>query len=97
MDKKHALVAFQGEDIRRIWHQEEWWFSVVDVVAALTQSEDPRNYWKVLKHRLKEEGSEVVTKCNQLKIGKWAGRAGRLSELLGGNWSQRPGKKLSPN
>ena len=76
---------------------QKWYFSVVAAVAVLTKSINARSYWKVLKSRLKEEGSEVVTKCNQLKIGKWAGRAGRLSELLGGNWSQRPGKKLSPN
>ena len=63
-----ALVVFQGKRIRRIWHNEEWWFSVVDIIGALTESQDARNYWKVLKHRLIKEGSEVVTKCNQLKL-----------------------------
>jgi len=67
MDQNKALVVFQGKKIRRIWNNDEWWFSVVDIVGVLTDSEDSRNYWKVLKHRLKEEGSEVVTKCNQLK------------------------------
>jgi hypothetical protein len=43
-------------------------FSVVDIIAILSQSKDARNYWKVLKNRLKNEGSEVVTKCNQLKM-----------------------------
>ncbi len=69
MDQNKALVAFQGKDIRRTWFNDAWWFSVVDVVGALTDSEDPRNYWKVLKHRLaKESGSETVTACNQLKL-----------------------------
>jgi len=68
MDQNKALVVFQGKKIRRIWNNDEWWFSVVDIVGVLTDSEDSRNYWKVLKHRLKEEGSEVVTKCNQLKL-----------------------------
>ncbi len=63
-----ALVVFQGKQIRRTWFNDEWWFSVVDIVGVLSESQDSRNYWKVLKHRLKEEGSEVVTKCNQLKL-----------------------------
>jgi len=63
-----SLVVFQGKKIRRTWFNDEWWFSVVDIVGALTESKDPRNYWKVLKHRLNQEGSEVVTKCNQLKL-----------------------------
>lgn len=65
-----ALAIFEGKKIRRHWDdaRELWYFSVVDVVGALSESSDPRNYWKVLKNRLKEEGSEVVTKCNQLKL-----------------------------
>jgi len=66
MDK--ALVVFQDKKIRRIWHNNEWYFSVVDIIAALTDSLNPRNYWKVLKHRLKAEGNESVTNCNQLKM-----------------------------
>ncbi|MBI4449040.1 Bro-N domain-containing protein [Candidatus Woesearchaeota archaeon] len=67
MDK--ALVVFQDKKIRRVWHNNEWYFSVIDIIAVLTDSSDPRNYWKVLKHRLLEEGShETVTKCNQLKL-----------------------------
>ena len=68
MKKENALVVFEGKNIRRIWHNEQWYFSVVDIVGVLTDSADPRNYWKVLKHRLIEEGSEVVTLCNQLKL-----------------------------
>lgn len=68
--KKTKLAIFQGKQIRRAWdaEQEKWFFSVTDVVSVLTGSADGRNYWKVLKHRLKKEGSEVVTKCNQLKM-----------------------------
>ena len=63
-------VLFEGRKIRRHWDErkEKWYFSVVDVVAVLTNSSNPRNYWKVLKNRLKKEGSEVVTKCNHLKM-----------------------------
>ena len=68
MDSGKALVVFQGKKIRRTWFNDEWWFSVIDVVGALANSDDPRNYWKVLKHRLIKEGSESVTNCNQLKL-----------------------------
>ena len=64
-----ALVVFQGKTIRRRWLDDEWWYSVIDVVGILTESSDPRNYWKVLKHRMNEEGgNETVTNCNQLKM-----------------------------
>ena len=67
---KKKVAIFEDKKIRRAWDdkKELWYFSVVDVVGALGASEDPRNYWKVLKNRLKQEGSEVVTKCNQLKM-----------------------------
>jgi DNA-damage-inducible protein D len=68
MEEHKALVVFENKQIRRIWFKDEWYFSVVDIIAVLTDTMDARNYWKVLKHRLKEEGSEVVTKCNQLKL-----------------------------
>ena len=68
-DEEKALVVFQGKKIRRTWFNDEWWFSVVDVVGVLSDSQDPRTYWKVLKHRLNQEGSnETVTNCNQLKL-----------------------------
>ena len=67
-DENKSLVVFQGKKIRRTWFDEEWHFSVIDIVGVLTDSADPRNYWKVLKHRLTEEGCEVVTNCNQLKL-----------------------------
>ncbi len=70
MDKNKIVAIFDGKEIRRHWDAEKelWYFSVVDVIGALSASEDPRNYWKVLKSRLKQEGSQVVTKCNQLKM-----------------------------
>lgn len=61
---------FKGKEIRHAWisENEEWLFSIVDIIAVLTDSPNPRNYWKVLKYRLKQEGSELVTNCNQLKM-----------------------------
>ena len=64
---------FEDKKIRTVWddEQEKWYFSIVDVVGALTDQPDTehaRNYWKVLKHRLKKEGNETVTKCNRLKL-----------------------------
>lgn len=67
-EQKSQVALFEQKSIRRIWYKNEWWFNVVDVVAVLTESKDPQNYWKVLKHRLTNEGSEVVTKCNHLKM-----------------------------
>ena len=68
---KHEIIKIFGErKVRSVWDDEaeKWYFSVVDVVAVLTDSADPRNYWKVLKNRLKKEGNQSVTNCNQLKL-----------------------------
>ena len=56
--------------MRTVWddEQEKWYFSIVDVCGVLTDSPNPRNYWKVLKHRLVKEGNETVTNCHQLKL-----------------------------
>ncbi|WP_288303959.1 Bro-N domain-containing protein [uncultured Treponema sp.] len=64
------IKLFEDKKVRTIWDKnaEEWYFSVVDVVAVLTESANPNNYWKVLKNRLKKEGSQLVTDCNQLKM-----------------------------
>ena len=64
------IKLFEEKQVRSVWNadEEEWYFSVVDVVGILTESTNPRNYWKVLKHRLSKEGSELVTNCNQLKL-----------------------------
>ncbi len=64
-----ALAVFDGKNIRRTWHNEEWWFSVVDVVGALTDSIDPKDYWYRLKQREQESsGIELSTFCRQLKL-----------------------------
>jgi len=70
MTKETAIKIFNEKRIRTHWdnEQEKWYFSIVDVVGALTESPNPNNYWKVLKHRLTKEGSELVTNCNQLKM-----------------------------
>lgn len=65
---ENHLVVFQERSIRRTWHNNEWWFSVVDVCAVLTESTDPGAYWRKLKQRLGAEGSEVVTFCHGLKL-----------------------------
>lgn len=65
---ENHLVVFQEKAIRRTWHNEEWWFSVVDVCGVLTDSPDAGAYWRKLKQRLGAEGSEVVTFCHGLKL-----------------------------
>jgi len=62
------LAVFKERQIRRTLHNNEWWFSVVDVCAVLTESADAGAYWRKLKQRLNEEGSEVVTFCHGLKL-----------------------------
>ncbi len=64
------IKLFENKKVRTIWDNvtEEWYFSVVDIVDVLTDSVNPNNYWKVLKNRLKKEGSQLVTSCNQLKM-----------------------------
>ena len=68
MNKQNKIIVFESKAIRRVWHQEEWWFSIVDVVSALTDSLDAGAYWRKLKQRLLEEGSQVVTNCHGLKL-----------------------------
>ena len=66
----NMIALFENKKIRSVWVEEEeqWYFSIVDVVGALTDSANPRKYWSVLKSRLKAEGSELTTKCSQLKM-----------------------------
>jgi hypothetical protein len=68
--EKTSIKLFEQKQVRSTWNDasEKWYFSVVDVVGILTDSPNPNNYWKVLKSRLKKEGSELVTNCNQLKL-----------------------------
>lgn len=68
--ERDKLQLFNNKEIQTAWDEgkEEQYFSVVDVVAVLTDSPNPNNYWKVLKKRLKDEGNQSVTSCNQLKL-----------------------------
>lgn len=70
MVKKNSIKLFGDDKIRAIWddEQEKWYFSIVDVIAVLTESPNPQIYWRVLKKRLKDEGNETVTNCNGLKM-----------------------------
>ena len=70
MVKKNSIKLFGDDKIRAIWDddQEKWYFSIIDVIAVLTESPNPQTYWRVLKKRLKDEGNETVTNCNALKM-----------------------------
>jgi len=82
---ENKIKLFENKKIRTVWneHEEEWYFSVVDVVGVLTDQpthDGARNYWKVLKNRLMEEGNETVTNCNQLKLPAQDGKM-RLTDV----------------
>jgi prophage antirepressor-like protein len=67
--ENNKIALFKGRKILRTLHHNEWWFSVIDVVAALTYSDNPRDYWYKMKIRVKDEdGSELSTFCRQLKL-----------------------------
>ncbi len=70
MENNIAIQLFENTQVRIVWNEQEeqFYFSIVDVIGVLTDSASPRNYWKVLKSRLKKEGNETVTNCNQLKL-----------------------------
>ena len=70
MTQKESIRLFEERKVRAIWddEQEEWYFSIVDVISILTDSPNPRKYWSVLKTRLKREGSELTTNCSQLQM-----------------------------
>ena len=99
------VQLFENQPIRTAWveDEEEWYFSIVDVVGVLTEQPDTdgaRNYWKVLKNRLKEEGSQLVTNCNQLKMTAQDGKK-RLTDVANTEQLLRliqsiPSKKAEP-
>ncbi len=70
MIQKTAIKLFEQTQVRTLWdeEQEKWYFSIVDVIAILTASPNPRKYWSVLKTRLRKEGSQLATNCSQLKM-----------------------------
>ncbi len=83
-EKIHLVnKIFNNETIRTVWdkEQEKYFISVVDIVGVVSESDNPRNYWKVLKHRLKQEGNESVTNCHQLKLRTSDGKYYKKEEL----------------
>ena len=70
MKKDNSIKLFEEKKVRSQWNveQEKWYFSIVDVIAILTESPIPRKYWSVLKTKLKAEGSQLTTNCSQLKM-----------------------------
>ena len=103
--RKEELQLFENQEIRSVWdaENEEWYFSIVDVVGVLTDAVDyktARNYWKVTKHRMIAEGNELVTNCNQLKL-KAADGKRRLTDVANVEQLLRiiqsiPSKKAEP-
>ncbi|WP_295918588.1 Bro-N domain-containing protein [uncultured Anaerovibrio sp.] len=99
------IQLFEDQPIRVAWaeDEEEWYFSIVDVIGVLTEqpnTDGVRNYWKVLKNRLKEEGSQLVTNCNQLKMTAQDGKK-RLTDVANTEQLLRliqsiPSKKAEP-
>ncbi|MBQ8655662.1 MAG: Fic family protein [Prevotella sp.] len=73
---KQSFRFYKDHKVRAIWDEEQskWWFSVVDIVGAITESPNPRKYWSVLKTRLKKENNELTTKCSQLKLSSADGK-----------------------
>ncbi|MEA3430262.1 MAG: Bro-N domain-containing protein [Nanoarchaeota archaeon] len=68
MDKENKIIVFEHNKIRRVWYNDEWHFSVIDVIQILTNSNNPRNYWSMLKKREEDAGIELSTNCVQLKL-----------------------------
>ena len=96
------VQLFEDQPIRTAWapDEEEWYFSIVDVVQALTESADGRKYWNKLKRRLKEEGSQLVTNCHQLKMTAQDGKK-RMTDVANTEQLLRiiqsiPSKKAEP-
>ncbi len=101
-DSNESLQLFEDQAIRTAWDEEneEWYFSIVDVIAILTESPNPQTYWRVLKKRLKDEGNETVTNCNGLKL-KAADGKKRLTDVANTEQLLRiiqsvPSKKAEP-
>ena len=67
---KQSIRFYHDHEVRAVWDEEhsKWWFSVLDIVEAITESANPRKYWSVLKTRLKKSGNELTTRCSQLKL-----------------------------
>ena len=83
MAAKISIRFFDDNEVRAVWDEtnSKWWFSVVDIVAVLSDSDDPRNYWYVLKNRLKKDNAQVLTNCKGLKLTAPDGKM-RLTDCL---------------
>ncbi len=70
MSNKKSIRFYKDHEVRAVWDEEgsSWWFSIVDICGAITDSPNPRKYWSVLKTRLKKSGNELTTRCSQLKM-----------------------------
>ncbi len=79
------IILFEEKHVRRAWDkaEEKWFFAIVDVIAALTESPNPQVYWRVMKKRLRDEGNQTVTNCNALKM--TAANARKLTFYRGTN------------
>ena len=102
MQENSKLQMFEDQPIRTAWDEEreEWYFSVVDVIGALTESADPAAYWRKLKQRLKAEGNETVTNCHGLKMKAAEGKR-RMTDVANTEQLLRliqsiPSKKAEP-
>jgi len=99
---KGKIKLFEEKQVRTVWDEqnEKWWFSIVDVIAVLTESENPQIYWRVMKKRLLDEGNETVTNCNGLKMAAPDGKM-RLTDVADTEQLLRliqsiPSKKAEP-
>ncbi|MBO4547113.1 MAG: hypothetical protein J5700_06005 [Treponema sp.] len=92
MAENTQIKLFEDKKVRTLWDKEteEWYFSVVDVIAVLTESPNPRKYWSVLKTRLKFEGSELTTNCSQLKLPASDGKLYKTDVLSTKNVPPKP-------
>ena len=88
--QKNQVKLFEGKQVRHVWDEdaEKWWLSVIDVIEILTESENPRHYWTVLKGRLKSEGNETVTNCERLKMPAPDGKMRLLKRTTCRNYRQ---------
>jgi DNA-damage-inducible protein D len=98
--KDQALVVFQDKKIRRVWHNNDWWFSIVDIVGVLTDSPRARKYWVDLKSRIGDEGFQLSAKIGQLKLpatdGKYYATDCANTESLFRIIQSIPSKKAEP-
>jgi hypothetical protein len=85
MKQQEAIKVFEDKKVRTFWDndREKWYFSIIDVIEVLTNSPNPQVYWRVMKKRLKDEGSETVTNCNGLKMKAIDGKMKRADLGLG--------------